>query len=193
MSVLKIAAVFSSRAAAVEQGKGTDSLMLRATSQETQHLPFAAILLGSSAKLMALNTVADVGLYLVSERTILNAPLSALDSDQRPGSVGVFPMVAHPDLGSQASDEHWRLQHAPLALEVHTMMTHYYQLSIVHRFAGPQWNGFALCCFKTESDLRLHFFNSKGGERRIAEDVRKFADTRRSPRRVVATLNGTNA
>ena len=73
------------------------------------------------------------------------------------------------------------------------MMTHYYQLSIVHRFAGPQWNGFALCCFKTESDLRLHFFNSKDGERRIAEDVRKFADTRRSPRRVVATLNGTNA
>jgi hypothetical protein len=65
-------------------------------------------------------------------------------------------------------------------------MSNYAQLSVLHRFSGPVWDGFALCGFESEQDLRTKFFASKEGEQIIAEDVAKFADTKLSPRRVVA-------
>ena len=38
----------------------------------------------------------------------------------------------------------------------------------------------------TEEDLRHHFYGTPDGEQRILNDIRKFADIKRSPRRVIA-------
>ena len=129
-----------------------------------------------------------MGLYLVNERAVLNEPLNVLNQDMLPASVGIFPMVANAEIGAEAADRHWREQHAPIALEVHTAMTHYYQLAVMHRFSGADWNGLALCCFASEDDLRDKFYNSSDGKQRVAEDIAKFADTKNSPRRVVTRL-----
>ncbi|MDA7785455.1 EthD family reductase [Pseudomonadales bacterium] len=188
MSVLKIAAVFSDKAVAAEVAGLSQSLMFEAAVDDTQHLPFAALVLGASPKLMDFQARADVGLFLVSERTLKNQPLSTLNPDQLPGSVGVFPMVASPQIGPKAADKHWHEHHGPLALEVHSAMTHYYQLTVIHRFTGADWNGLALCCFESEYDFRNKFYNSAEGKQRVAEDVLKFADTQNSPRRVVTRL-----
>ena len=188
MSTLKIVAVFSDKAAAAEVAKSSQSLMFEASAEATQHLPFAALVLGTSPRLMDLKKRKDEGLYLVNERTLLNQPLSALTQDMLPASVGIFPMVANADIGPEAADRHWHEQHAPIALEVHTAMTHYYQLAVMHKFSGADWNGLALCCFASEDDLRNRFYNSKEGKHQVAEDVAKFADTKRSPRRVVTRL-----
>ncbi len=188
MSALKIAAAFSSLSAGKASAKSSEVLLLSATSQETAHLPFAALLIGTPDDLSALSVTADVGLYLVSERNILNKPLSDLTQDQYPKALGIFPMVASDELGAKAADDHWREKHAPLALSVHTAMTHYYQLNILHRFSGAAWDGLALCCFASEDDLRHKFYNSDAGKRSIAEDVQRFANTRQSPRRVIAEI-----
>ena len=188
MSTLKIAAVFADKAEAEKVAKLGQSLMFGASADTTEHLPFAALVLGTSASLMDLKQQKDVGLYLVNERAVLNQPLSILNQDMLPASVGIFPMVANAEIGAKAADRHWREQHAPIALEVHTAMTHYYQLAVMHRFSGADWNGLALCCFANEDDLRDKFYNSSEGKRRVAEDVAKFADTKNSPRRVVARL-----
>ena len=185
MSTLKIAAVFADKAEARKVAKSSQSLVFEASAETTEHLPFAALVLGTSEGLMDLKQRTDVDLYLVNERAVLNQPLSLLDEDTLPVIAGVFPMVANPEIGPKAADTHWREQHAPIALDVHTAMTHYYQLSIVHRFSGEDWNGLALCCFASEDDLRNKFYNSPEGKRRVAADVMKFADTRNSPRRVV--------
>tara|TARA_B110000971_G_scaffold172288_1_gene177155 strand:- start:159 stop:743 length:585 start_codon:yes stop_codon:yes gene_type:complete len=192
MSVLKIAAVFSDKAVAAEVAGLSQSLMFEASVDDTQHLPFAALVLGASPNLMDFQARADVGLYLVSERTLKNQPLSTLNPDQLPVSVGVFPMVASPQIGPKAADKHWHEQHGVLALQVHTAMTHYYQLTVMHRFFGAHWNGLALCCFESEYDLRNKFYNSAEGKQRVAEDVLKFADTKNSPRRVVTRLTSNS-
>ena len=183
--MLKLVAISAKKSEALPSNLPPDSLRLSASAEETAHLPFASMTIGSNPAVMHHSELADVGLYLVEERAMLNRPLSELSESELPGSIGIFPMVAHPDLGPSASDQHWQMQHGPLALEVHTCMTHYYQLSIVHRFSGEDWNGLALCCFASEDDLRNKFYNSPEGKRRVAADVMKFADTRNSPRRVV--------
>lgn len=188
MSSMKLAAAFADKQTAGTFARETGGDLLVATKDETDHLPFAALYLGATDDLAGMQDAADVGVYLVCERTFKNRPLSALNEDQLPVSIGIFTMVANASMGTRESDRHWRDQHAPLALKVHSAMTHYYQLSVVHRFGGPDWHGFALCCFATEDDLRDRFFDSKEGERAIAEDVAQFADTRQSPRRVVARL-----
>jgi hypothetical protein len=192
MFVLKIAAVFSDKAVAAEVAGLSQSLMFEAAVDDTQHVPFAALVLGASPNLMDFQARADVGLYLVSERTLKNQPLSNLNPDQLPVSVGVFPMVASPQIGPKAADKHWYEQHGVLALQVHTAMTHYYQLTVMHRFSGAHWNGLALCCFESEYDLRNKFYNSAEGKQRVAEDVLKFADTQNSPRRVVTRLTSNS-
>ena len=188
MPALKIAAAFSSQSAGQTYAKSAQGLLLEATSHETAHLPFAALFIGTTDDLRATEAVADIGLYLISERNILNDPLSDLSKDQYPQALGIFPMVASEALGAKAADDHWREKHAPLALAVHTAMTHYYQLNILHRFSGKAWDGLALCCFASEEDLRHKFYNSDAGKRSIAEDVQRFANTRQSPRRVIAEI-----
>ncbi len=138
--------------------------------------------------LMDLKQRTDVRLYLVNERALLNEPLSALHRDMLPASVSTFPMVANTGIGAETADRHWREQHAPIALEAHTAMTHYYQLAVIHRFSGADWNSRALCCFATEDDMRNKFYNSSEDKRRVAQDIAKFADSKNSPRRVVTRL-----
>jgi hypothetical protein len=64
-------------------------------------------------------------------------------------------------------------------------MSHYTQLSVVHRLHGPEWDGFALCGFDSMDDLRERFFDGPQGRIAIREDVARFADTRSSPRRLI--------
>ena len=147
--------------------------------------PFAALLCTMNPDSIPLLTAAEVGAYLVDRRVIKHrAALNAVGS--QPGAVGVFALVAKSELGHQAADRHWRDRHAPLALSIHLAMSNYAQLSVLHRFKGPVWDGFALCGFESVEDLQTRFFATKAGEQLIAEDVRKFADTKRSPRRIVA-------
>ena len=142
------------------------------------NLPFQALVTASSDRLAPLEEIADVGFYLVCRRVI---------KPGAPGVVGLFPMIAHPERGPDASDAHWRDVHAPLALEHHPHMTAYDQLCVVHRFSGLDVNGFALCGFANEDDLRNRFYVSEEGVRIIAEDVARFADLKRSPNRLIAT------
>jgi uncharacterized protein (TIGR02118 family) len=102
-----------------------------------------------------------------------------------PGFIGLFPLVAHPDLGHTNADQYWRDQHAPLALQVHEAMSHYRQLSIVHRFHGPALDGVALCGFDSLLDLRERFYATEVGRQAIATDISQFADTAKSPRRMI--------
>jgi hypothetical protein len=66
-------------------------------------------------------------------------------------------------------------------------MVYYHQLSILHCFKGPAWDGFAMLGFASAADLQNNYFNSAAGKEQIFKDVAKFADTRKSPsRRLVA-------
>ena len=97
--------------------------MFQASAETTEHLPFATLVLVTSAILMDLKQQTDVGLYLVNERALLNEPLSAQNHNMLPVSVGIFPIVANAEIGTEAADRHWREQHAPIALEVRTAMS----------------------------------------------------------------------
>ena len=68
----------------------------------------------------------------------------------------------------------------------HVAMTHYAQLSLVHRLHGPEWDGFALCGFDSIEDLKERFFETEEGRIAIRKDVATFADTKLSPRRLIA-------
>ena len=140
-------------------------------------LPFRALATLVTESLEAADAAADVGLYLVLRRVIKAGP---------PAVVALFPMVRNPGLTHAEADAHWRDAHAPLALEHHAHMTSYSQLSIVHRFKGPELDGFALCGFQSEKDLRERFYTTEESVAIIAADTARFADHRRSPRRLIA-------
>ena len=183
-----LVAAFRDREAAKRALAGTHGLLLAASRQDTAHLPFDSLIVGATDELASLVEAADIGAWLACERAVKSASLDRLERGNRPKAIGIFTMVASPSMEPTASDLHWRDVHAPLALKVHNAMTHYYQLSLQHRFHGPEWHGFALCCFASEDDLRHRFFNGPAGEKSIAEDIRRFADTKLSPRRVVAHI-----
>jgi len=189
MNTLWLTGTFSDREQADACALAHNGITLTSISDRTSHLPFAALVLAVTDEISNFEASADLGCYLVTERTIKHRPIRELTQDTQPGVIGVFTMLANPTLGAIASDKHWRENHAPLALKIHGAMTHYYQLSVQYTFHGPEFNGFAFCCFASEHDLRQRFFNSPEGERAITEDVAKFADTRRSPRRVIATFS----
>ena len=183
-------AAFRNRGAAQRIATESHGLMLAASRQDTAHLPFDSLVVGATDDLASFCAAADIGAWLACERAVKSSSLDRLASAELPKAIGIFTMVAAPQMEPADSDRHWRDVHAPLALEVHSAMTHYYQLSLQHRFHGPQWHGFALCCFESEDDLRHRFFNSPEGEKAVAEDIRRFADTKLSPRRVVAHIVG---
>jgi hypothetical protein len=143
-----------------------------------QHLPFRALATVVTDDLTEVLNAADVGLYVVCRRVI------------KPGNaeqIALFPMVGHPSLSHEEADAHWRDTHAPLALTHHAHMTQYIQLSVVHRIAGLELDGFALCGFASLSDLRDRFFSEEDSVKVIAADIEKFADTNNSPRRLIVT------
>lgn len=176
---------FQDKQAAHDLAASSGGILVETNKAETAHLPFASLVLSEAGDRETFRDASDVGSYVTSERAIKGASLFDLDERDFPGAIGIFTLVANPDLGPDAADKHWRELHAPLALRIHSAMTHYYQLAVIERLAGPEWHGFALCCFATEDDLRHRFFNSEEGEREIAADIARFADTRESPRRVI--------
>ena len=144
-----------------------------------QHLPFRALATLVSDEFDPLESLADVGLYVVCRRTIKQGPAQ---------SIGMFPMVRHAELSHTQSDAHWRDQHAPLALEHHRHMTHYTQLSVMNTLKGETYDGFALCGFGSEDDLRNRFFSTKESVQIIHDDVRRFANPKASPPRLIVGL-----
>jgi hypothetical protein len=139
-------------------------------------LPFRALVTATTDDLGAFESVADVGVYVVCRRVV------------RPGTaavIGLFPIIRLPGLSHAQADAHWRDRHAPLALEHHAFMTHYTQISVVHRIAGRNFDGFALCGFASLEDLRHRFYTREASRAVIAADVAQFADTRKSPRRLL--------
>ena len=143
-----------------------------------QHLPFRALVTGSTDNLDELATVADVGLYVIFRRLIKPGV---------PKVIGLFPLIHHLEKTHQQADAHWRDVHAPLALEHHGFMSHYTQLSVVHVVSGTPFDGFALCGFASIEDMRERFYSKPEGPKVIAADVQNFADTKNSPPRLIAT------
>jgi uncharacterized protein (TIGR02118 family) len=139
----------------------------------------------------ALLAAADVGAFVVCRRVVkaraTATPASAAGETRTalPGVIALYPMVRHPSLSHVEADRYWRDRHAPLALRHHVGMSHYTQLSVVHRLHGPDWDGFALCGFDSLEDLRDRFFDGPAGRVAIREDVARFADPTRSPRRLI--------
>lgn len=147
--------------------------------EQFSHLPFRALITCITDDLNQLQDAADIGLYVVCRRII---------KPGEPKYVGLFPLVHHPKLTHVQADAHWRDQHAPLTFEHHAAMSHYSQLSVVHRLSGPEIDGFALCGFDSLEDLRERFYSLPDSAKVIAADIQKFADTKKSPRRLVATV-----
>ena len=153
-------------------------------------LPFRALLTAVTDDTDALLAAADVGAYVVCRR-VMKPRRSTAGAAARPaaaalpGVIALYPMVRHPTLSHADADRYWRDRHAPLALRHHVGMSHYTQLSVVHRIHGPEWDGFALCGFDSLDDLRERFFDGPEGRVAIREDVARFADPASSPRRLI--------
>lgn len=140
------------------------------------HLPFRALVTVVTDEPDGVTALGDVGTYVVCRR--LKKPGDS-------GAVALFPLVRRSDLGHQAADAHWRDVHGPLALTHHGHMTHYTQLSVVANLGGLPLDGFALVGFRSEDDVRERFYSRPDSEAVIAADVAKFADLKRSPRRLL--------
>ena len=139
----------------------------------------------------ALLEAADVGAWVVCRRVKKPREIARGEESRDLGApllgvIALYPMVRHPALSHSEADRYWRDRHAPLALRHHIGMSHYTQLSIVHRLHGPEWDGFALCGFDSMDELRERFFDGPEGRVAIREDVARFADGSRSPRRLIA-------
>jgi len=152
---------------------------LYAADRSVPGLPFQALVTLTTDDLESVAVTADIGLYLVCRR--LMKPGHA-------GVVGLFPLIRRPTLTHAEADAHWRDIHVPLALKHHGFMTHYTQLSVIHTFFGRQYDGFALCGFRTAVDLRERFYSGPDSRTVIAGDVETFADTARSPRPLIASM-----
>ncbi len=141
-------------------------------------LPFTALLTGVTDSVTDFHTVADVGLYLICRRLIKPGV---------PQKIALFPLRHHAAKSRDECDAHWRDVHAPLALIHHAYMTHYTQLSVVSTLKGEPFDGFALCGFDSEADIRERFFTNKQSVGVIQNDIQNFADVSQSPRRLIAT------
>lgn len=141
-------------------------------------LPFRALATVATDDVDAVLEVGDVGAYVVYRR---------LKRRGTPSVVGLFPLRLTPTRSRAEADAHWRDVHGPLALEHHRFMSHYTQLSVVANLTGMPLDGFALCGFDSEDELRNRFYSGPGSEEAIAADVRLFADLSNSPPRLIAT------
>lgn len=174
---LTFAAATTDLVAAREFAAGVGGTLLADEREPYQHLPFRGLLIAVSDDLEPLEALADVSLSVVCARLVKAGDYTV---------AGVFPMIRRADLTHRQADDHWRDRHAPLALHHHAAMTHYTQLSVVRHLSGTEYDGYAICAFASEEDLRERFFTHPESPQVIAEDVAKFADTRRSPRRLIA-------
>jgi hypothetical protein len=144
---------------------------------EWQHLPFRGLLVVAAEDADSVAGVGDAGTYRLEQRVI---------KPGRANVYGLFPMVRAPSLTHEQADAHWRDVHGPLAVTHHGYMTHYLQLSVQEVLSGLPLDGFALCGFASEADLRDRFYSTEDGPAAIAADVARFSDLKRSPRRLIA-------
>jgi uncharacterized protein (TIGR02118 family) len=158
-----------------------------ADASERRDLPFRSLVRVATDDIARLAPAADLGTYLIYARQVASHPRDRPAGEPTPGVVAAFGLFRHPRLTHAEADAHWRDVHAPLALRHHPGMWDYVQCSVVHTFAGPSYDGFALCGFASDADLRDRFFDGPEGRAVILDDIGKFADTKASPRRVLAT------
>jgi hypothetical protein len=186
MPDLTLVAAFKDTSRAIRLAEEVGGTLYLDERESADHLPFSSLVSGVTDDLQAFTEKAEIGAYLVHQNVIKPRRNKELLAGRLPGVIGLFTLVARADLGHQRAIEHWRDSHAPLALKVHKAMSHYSQLNILHRFNGPGWDGFALCGFDSMEDLRERFYDSTAGEKLIANDIARFADTKKSPRRIIA-------
>jgi hypothetical protein len=165
---------------------------LVADRDDERDLAFHTIVRASVDDLSLLEPAAEVATLVCYRRVICQRDRPARRGAPSPGVTGVFGLVSHPDLGHQRADRHWRDVHAPLALHHHAAMWDYTQLSVVATLehnepALPPLDGIALCAFRSLEDLRTKFFNDDSSRAAIIADINAFADTSRSPQRLIAT------
>ena len=77
MATLKVAAVFTDKVEAGTLAKSSQSLVFEASADTTAHLPFAALVLGTSESLMDLKQRTDVDIPGQRTRDIKPAPKRA--------------------------------------------------------------------------------------------------------------------
>ncbi|MGH1492092.1 MAG: EthD domain-containing protein [Acidimicrobiales bacterium] len=179
--MLELVALGSDRAAAEAAALITGGTAYVNQPNESDKRPYSTMLRASTDEIEHVRSAADVALYVCFARII--KPLPEEPSPER--AIGAFLMVGHPDLTHRQSDDHWRFTHAPLALKSHSAMCDYTQLSVVATLSGMEIDGIALCAFDSREDLSAKFFNDDDAKAAIGADVAKFADTKRSPRRVI--------
>lgn len=146
---------------------------------DTKPLPFRAMGTVVTDDMTAAHAAADVGLYVVYRRTVKAGEA---------GAISLLPFVHPQGVTHTEADQHWRDRHAPLALEHHPHMTHYTQLSVLATLSGPTYNAIAMCGFANADDLRHRFYRDEASVGIIANDVRHFADTKQSPRPLIAQM-----
>lgn len=183
---MELVGAFSSADTAHDLARQLNGRLLVDPREDTSHLPFAALVSVDTDQPAGFLTAADVAAYVGYRRVIKPRKTEVPDHQHSlPGKIALFPMVRRDDLSHEAADSYWRDVHAPLALRVHESMSFYIQLSIVHVVHGPKWDGIAHCGFDSLEDLRLRFYGSKAGQEEVEQDIIKFANPRRSPRRLI--------
>ncbi len=183
--MLELVALTSDAEAAARLAAELGATSYRNHAEESDRRPYSGMIRAATDRIGPLREVADVGLFTAFARQI-KAPTGPPPPER---AVASFGLVAHPDLGHDRADGHWRDVHGPLALRCHAAMCDYTQLSIVGVHHGLQLDGIALCAFDSRQDLRERFFNDDQARAEIEADVATFADARHSPRRVVLVEN----
>ena len=176
MPSIEIVAATSDISAAQEAASSVRG-QLFIDNREHAKVPFRALVTAVTDDITPLEEIADFGLYVVCRRTI------------KAGTAGAYslsPMIHHPDKTHKECDTHWRDVHAPLALVHHAYMTHYAQLSVIRKLQGTDMDGFAFCGFATADDIRDRFFTTKESVPVILADIQNFADTKNSPKPLIA-------
>jgi len=181
--MLELLAMGSDHNVAVEVAAALGGRAYLSSDGESERRPFSALVRVDTDNLAMLARAADIALHVAYSRDVKVA-----DGSPPPDRVvAAFPLLHHPDLTHDQADEHWRDVHAPLALQHHSAMCDYTQLSIVTTISGRPLDGVALCAFANRDDLRERFFNDEAARAAIEADVSGFADIAHSPRRVVLT------
>lgn len=182
--MLEFLALGSDPDAAREVAASLGATALLADSERAARAPFVTVVRAVTSDPGRLGPVATEGLYVIYRRQVKARPQLWAHHGPTPGVVAVFGLALRAGLSHQEGDQHWRDVHAPLALRHHVGMWDYAQCSVVQRLDGPDFDGFALCGFATENDLRHRFYDDDRGRAAIADDVASFADPDRSTRRV---------
>lgn len=181
--MLQLVALGTDRESLQVAAEATGGVAYVSHPRQSDNIPYSTMLRVGTDLIEVVREAADVALHVCFARAIKD------ERDPHPPQrvVGSFPLVAHPELSHRQADDHWRDIHGPLALRSHSAMCDYTQLSIVATLSGPELDGIALCAFESRDDLSTRFFDDDDAKAAIEADVSSFADTRRSPRRVILT------